>query len=519
MEHYVPWKTLPESHRQPTRAWCPPLKRPQDGGATRGVSFSTDFGSAATISHVLLAACGRDKSAFEDSKEGHGFFTSALIKVLEKKTKGRTMDVETYESLIMDVAKRMPPCQDPQCMGINRNRTLFNHRERRSNSSYIRCYASPKKSKKDSGKKKTVFALFAASPEGILPGDVFTVYFTTRFQGEDEPLSFGEMVADSYSPDQATTILLPHGGGLSAGALGRLSQNRVFYAKRTGGSSYSARIYCNEPGYLLQSQIAKRSDLVDDRTEASLIVTAEGGSVCFERSDAELGEYIGERFPYTVLRDRPGKVQQVIEAWQHFHYHLNRQPSEEDEFPIGQIRMELHFLKGRKPSGDDLLAGEGIHKINISKETVGREMGFTLYNDGDVDVYPYLFYFDPSGLTITPWHLVATGRQADTPLPKRSQLAVGYGDGGAPPLVLQDLDHGCDKDIGYFKLFVLTAPSATNFTNVSQEESPFSKDVATTNSKTNTKRNNTSIPQGVRWGVRVVTILQIGHDPNDHAAA
>lgn len=79
---------------------------------------------------------------------------------------------------------------------------------------------------------------------------------------------------------------------------------------------------------------------------------------------------------------------------------------------IGKIHMELHYLKGtngrtndrnveHKPSGEDLLAVSDPALMHVTKQSDQMPLGFTLYNDGDVDVYSYLFYFDPIQLTIS----------------------------------------------------------------------------------------------------------------------
>jgi hypothetical protein len=64
-------------------------------GGTRALRIASGFGNAHDHSHVLLAACGREQSAFELDDGSHGIFTSRLLKFFES---GRLE--ETYESLV-----------------------------------------------------------------------------------------------------------------------------------------------------------------------------------------------------------------------------------------------------------------------------------------------------------------------------------------------------------------------------------------------------------------------------------
>lgn len=57
----------------------------------------------------------------------------------------------------------------------------------------------------------------------------------------------------------------------------------------------------------------------------------------------------------------------------------------------------------------------------------------------------------------------------DDPLPPKSKLTIGFGDGGASPWHFS-LHDGEDVDVGFFKLFLTTAPA--NFAMIHQE-TPF----------------------------------------------
>lgn len=301
-------------------------------------------------------------------------------------------------------------------MGVNADRPLFNRRGSRSDPSYIPCRVvdTPKDAE---GKQQVTFTLLAGLAEGIVPNEVFDLYKAVPFEGEKNASPpFGMMVATDVGT--TSTVLQRLEGKATP-----LRVPKVFYAKRIAWSNAPASIYC-EDKTLLQSlsRVTKSSvsvkagkilptDLVDDAAKASLIVKVEGDDVYLERNDPLLEEHLPKRFPRPLNRNAPEQIQGVISAWRHFNYHLKR--GGRDEFP--QIRMEMHYLEPEdgdwdnehpeyNPVGKNLLAENPAH-IVVSDDHTKRPLGLTLYNDGDLNVYPYLFYFDPTELTISeyPW--------------------------------------------------------------------------------------------------------------------
>ncbi|KAJ2912756.1 hypothetical protein MD484_g7652, partial [Candolleomyces efflorescens] len=128
-----------------------------------------------------------------------------------------------------------------------------------------------------------------------------------------------------------------------------------------------------------------------------------------------------------------------------------------------------------QPVGGNLLAREpACIEVFDSDDFDTSLLGMTLYNDGLEDLYPYLFYFDPNDLTITPWVLPAKGvpgrGPVDPPLRRKSKLTLGYGNGGASPWEFVFTDER-DKDIGFFKLFLSTSPA--DFGCLTRTKSPF----------------------------------------------
>ena len=78
------------------------LFKSSDGSGARNSTIADGFSGKFNASHVLLAACGREQVAREDSKQG--IFTSRLMQVF------RDDDINklTYTSLIHKMNAKMP---------------------------------------------------------------------------------------------------------------------------------------------------------------------------------------------------------------------------------------------------------------------------------------------------------------------------------------------------------------------------------------------------------------------------
>lgn len=112
---------------------------------------------------------------------------------------------------------------------------------------------------------------------------------------------------------------------------------------------------------------------------------------------------------------------------------------------------------------------------------------------------------------IAPWSLVAAGRGlVDTPLRRRSCLAVGYGNGGANPLYF-GFAEGETQEIGFFKLFITSSPATLQC--ISQEESPFvmdtERDEEAEISRAEAEEQEMEKVYADRWGVKTITLLQL----------
>ena len=111
----------------------------------------------------------------------------------------------------------------------------------------------------------------------------------------------------------------------------------------------------------------------------------------------------------------------------------------------------------------------------------------------DISVIIVEWYSPPFGAGVG---LTAT---VDVPLPPKSQLTIGYGDGGVQPWQFL-LREGETKDVGFFKLFLATSPA--DFSSIAQE-SPFEQGISRHGGPAAPQR-----PRVERWGSQLSTVIQ-----------
>lgn len=472
-----------------------------DAAPTRGMKRAAGFGGKFQDSHVLLAACGRDSVAYEH--EGSGLFTSVLLSLLP------TVNLQTMTYASLMTRMKMPKWQTPHCEGSSIDRPLFSRVGVRSDPSYI----PGRRSKSEDGKLSVT--LDAGMAQGIVLGELFSIYennFEATTQNPNP--SIGLLDARTIS---TASCSLGHPPGQK-----KFKIPRHFYAKRIDWRNDPPKVYCAD-SVLLSSlfpspeNVAGRKIIaVEDPEQASLVISTQGDDVRISRTDPFITQYIPPAFPYNFHTESPWAIHRIVGAWQHFNYHLLRRGR--DEFP--QVRMELHYLEPSSNSGEDdenykvkggnLLAAEPA-EVRVPDVDVEKPLGMTLYNDGDVPLYPYLFYFDPNDLTIIPWFTAPFGAglgNVDPPLEARSQFPIGYGNGAATPWQFCFEDDR-DRDVGFFKLFLSVSP--VNFHSLIQEESPV-KSLGLSGTRSGT------IPTTIQptpeynehsWGVKVATVIQL----------
>jgi len=239
-----------------------------------------------------------------------------------------------------------------------------------------------------------------------------------------------------------------------------------------------------------------------------LQLTVIDGKVHFDRYEVLVTPHIGARIFHTVDVDDVSAIWKVVKSSLHFYHHLTR-PGSED---FRNVWMELKILREELSEDfDRVFTPIGKSLIEHEPATIVVDefapLGMTIFNQTDLSLYPYLFYFDPTDLTIVEWYTPPFGAgprhltKIDVPLRPKSKLTIGYGAGGVPPWHFM-FREGDKKDIGFFKLFLSTRPA--HFSNILQQ-SPFEIDTL--------RAGQVGAPEPpvaeILWGTKLVTIIQV----------
>lgn len=141
--------------------------------------------------------------------------------------------------------------------------------------------------------------------------------------------------------------------------------------------------------------------------------------------------YISSRFPHTVGEKEYDKIRQVLQHAVHFYHHLTRTGDD-----LKYVWMELNALDGKySQSFQWTLTPSGPNLIEENPATVvvdeRARLGMTVFNQTDIDLYPYLFYFDPSDLSISVYFACKATASTDLGFSRVVQFAV-WGGGWKP---------------------------------------------------------------------------------------
>ncbi|QRV91979.1 ICE-like protease (caspase) p20 domain protein [Ceratobasidium sp. AG-Ba] len=455
--------------------------------SSRTSVIPTGFAHRASRSHVLLAACGSGEVAWE--RDGQGEFTRALLSVL----KDADLSCLTYTELMHG----LPPIlhQNPQCEGFNRNRVLFNSKLAAASPTMIQVRVV-----------NGSLQLQAGSTHGVTRGARFELYQHHLMLRSNPCL----MTLEATHVQTFCSIL---------GPTDRPSRLQTpLYARQVDpgdGPRILVFIYSKlrellAPDHEWQSFLLGRSasgiHLTLDETEAylSLDITQDN-QVRFQTRSKLVTQYGISELLETVPIDAKHilEVLRLAAAWD---WHVRRT---HPESPFkSNLRIEMYSVKQDSTLLNDtgwrplIKEGENLNEsgvVHIAAEP-SELYGYRIMNNSNFDLYPYLFYFDASRLSIEPYYLGAIpgAGKIDVPLPKHGSLSIGYGASGTTPFAYY-LEDTQTVDVGIIKLFVATSP--INLGSI-QQTSPFEG----SNQRGFVVRSR--LPSVELWDTRSLTLVQ-----------
>jgi len=150
------------------------------------------------------------------------------------------------------------------------------------------------------------------------------------------------------------------------------------------------------------------------------------------------------------------------------------------------------------------LVQDGVVDLCVDETSM---YGIKITNDTNVALFPSLFYFDNSDLSIQSSYLPPTsGGKIDPPLPAGGSLTIGYGSGSVAPFTYF-LRDGQNVDVGFLKLFLSTEP--VDLSHLIQR-SPFEFDLARSDMAYGEEKSDKTMCQ---WETVLLTIIQRRSSP------
>lgn len=191
-----------------------------------------------------------------------------------------------------------------------------------------------------------------------------------------------------------------------------LPLRRMFYCKVIERPSESLIISSNnltwlESVYTQEFRTAHSITIVPDTSAADFVLTLEADTVHIDHHFPLAAKHIGTRSPFTVPSHDIWKLHEIVRCAINFRFHLLRtNPDLDNDSSKVKVKMEMKELEMSYNAEYQLVAksvGRDIFERDPAVVVVEREKryGVTVDNFTDLPLYPHLFYFDPSELSIS----------------------------------------------------------------------------------------------------------------------
>lgn len=333
-------------------------------------------------SHILLAACRHDQQARE-LFAGCGFFTSNLVAKLRKPE--LSLDETTY----VDLHNHLPRLehQVPQCEGLNKARFLFQNTE-------------------------PLGVWFSLTAKG---GGEFEVPLGS-LQGVGRETQF--IVQRQASVFRVTPIImipcaLPDVSSVRVSTTDtKLSPLETKVAVfRWKNDKVTLRVFLQPSCGVLSVRADDRMSfrVLDSKERANIIVGRHSNKLIIERRDTIIQTYASPVIQHSMPGNLERRLPAVFNAIARFNFFLNQDLRAGQ---LHQVDVKMYRLNGihghfTPECQSDLFIP---NKSRISHEVIQKKAripyeksaryGFAITNDTPYNLFPYLFYFDPTSYEI-----------------------------------------------------------------------------------------------------------------------
>ncbi|KAF5338790.1 hypothetical protein D9758_012075 [Tetrapyrgos nigripes] len=420
-----------------------PAKRipAQDRASTFGA-----YAQKESRSHILLAACTSAQKAAESGSPRRGDFTSKLLEFLRQLLHPESkipLAAISYSRLIQ-LLGQLPRGrnQTPQCEGYYQNRFLFSCRQAQVTFPLQRI---------ENGQ----IVVQGGEVHGVTVGSQFCVVGSSG-NGQELKIQKTKLLHSTFTPPLAPLLM-------------DLATDLQLMAVTKTMSGHKERL----PVHLHLS--------LDDSLTEALLAEMPADLICTEHSeqDARLvivkekdtetdTDYVAfkltdERITSHGLTSLYSPVNASISGILPYRLRTGL----DVKFLGLQKNPDPYSLEERVIRDENLISDEKIITLVIDRgddPTSGSSYGIRLTNNSRISMYPYVFYFDNSDLSIRSASYYeppsAHNQKVKPPLTVKGVLSIGYWDKeenpGATPPISYRLRDGQDADVGFLKVFLTT---------------------------------------------------------------
>ncbi|KAJ7857199.1 caspase domain-containing protein [Mycena leptocephala] len=416
------------------------------GFPERSMSQEAPFGFAHKHmeSHVLLAACHETQLSYEGvfNDIRRGYFSESLERQL------RTFPLETTTNRDIIHLTGSWERQHPQVEGVHKNRALFSE-------TYPKAHKAVPVFE---GKEPGLFEIKMGSTSAVVIGTEFLVsdaehgdapigclkvsevafhFCVCVFTGPDGPTKPGsawKAVVSKWNHTMLKVFLSPGFDPAVAAAL--FPADGSVDGSGPEGPKIFSQVEIDKDGDI-ELRVQREGQLLN-----FTVVTLNGLVTELELPETKFSLDTADIF----------RLQVIMDAIARFHYFLNLQS---DMQPIHGVNLEMHtlqdrpewkFVAGRRarvrdPSPNIL---DAQMKADVAKTD---KLGYTFVNTTELDVFPYLFAFDPPTFSIFKCY----APQATERVGRSPKLVIGYNVGDEAFIL-----DGTPPEVGILKVFLST---------------------------------------------------------------
>jgi len=272
------------------------------------------------------------------------------------------------------------------------------------------------------------FLLDAGKPLGIQLGTQFDIYSKTTSLSDNQ--CHGHLIVSEAFESKSILSFIQ-------GQPSFVVPDPFYAIQRCLPEDKKLRIYCSDEETLKQILICHQYDysdfstLVEEGEDADLLVSFSdcdrtGGQRCKEcgvdihrkiyfdwaKHDV-ISQHSSSRIGHPVTVDNPKKIDQVLRAAARFHYYLHY-GEDSRQMQNNTVQMAFQHLSVKErtthgtpttfgyPEGPNILEGNPP-SIQLEKNKHVGPFGLTISNYTDKDLFPQVFWFEGSDLTISKW--------------------------------------------------------------------------------------------------------------------